>query len=108
MQKFFIETNQIEDEKIIIVGSDVKHISNVLRMRLGEEILIGDKETKYGDFSIKYDEETSTETISINNYLKGNAPLDDGLTIKVGNVTNSEINIENSSIRKISVPVSIM
>lgn len=66
-----------------------------------DDALIGDKETKYGDFSIKYDEETSTETISINNYLKGNAPLDDGLTIKVGNVTNSEINIENSSIRKI-------
>lgn len=45
MQKFFIETNQIENDKITIIGSDVKHISNVLRMKLGEEIIIGDKET---------------------------------------------------------------
>lgn len=45
MQKFFVETNQIENEKIIITGDDVKHISNVLRMKKGENIQIGDKET---------------------------------------------------------------
>ena len=45
MQKFFVEDKQIEDEKIILEGSDVKHIINVLRMKKKDEILIGNKET---------------------------------------------------------------
>lgn len=45
MQKFFVETNQINDDKITITGEDVKHISNVLRMRIDEEVQIGNKET---------------------------------------------------------------
>ena len=45
MQKFFVEKNQIENDKINIIGEDVKHISSVLRMQKGEQILIGSKET---------------------------------------------------------------
>ena len=45
MQKFFVEENQIEHDKINIIGEDVKHISSVLRMQKGEQILIGSKET---------------------------------------------------------------
>ena len=45
MQKFFIEESQIENDKINITGEDVKHISSVLRMQKGEQILIGSKET---------------------------------------------------------------
>lgn len=45
MQKFFVEENQIRDNKIIIAGTDVKHISNVLRMEKGEKIQICDKDT---------------------------------------------------------------
>ena len=45
MQKFFVETNQIENKKITIIGEDVKHISNVLRMKIDEEVQIGNKET---------------------------------------------------------------
>lgn len=45
MQKFFIEESQIENDKIVIIGEDVKHISSVLRMQKGEQILIGSKET---------------------------------------------------------------
>ncbi len=45
MQKFFVEENQIENNKINIIGEDVKHIFNVLRMQKGEQILIGNKET---------------------------------------------------------------
>ena len=45
MQKFFVEENQIRDNKIIIAGTDVKHISSVLRMEKGEKIQICDKDT---------------------------------------------------------------
>ena len=40
MPKFFIKDEQLEDNKITIIGEDVKHISNVLRMKIGEKIQI--------------------------------------------------------------------
>lgn len=42
MQRFFVEPHQIEEEKhqIRITGSDVNHIRNVLRMKMGEELWI--------------------------------------------------------------------
>lgn len=36
MQKFFVEENQIVEDNIIINGTDVKHISNVLRKQKDE------------------------------------------------------------------------
>ena len=45
MYKFFVEDNQIEENKIKIIGNDWKHISNVLRMKIGEEILVTNKKT---------------------------------------------------------------
>lgn len=46
MPKFFVEANQIEDNKIAIVGTDVNHIKNVLRLQVQENIEICNKETK--------------------------------------------------------------
>lgn len=42
MYRFFVEQSQIdmEQKKIHIMGNDVNHIKNVLRMRQGEEIVI--------------------------------------------------------------------
>lgn len=40
MYRFFVEPDQITDGKIRILGSDVNHIVNVLRMRPGEKILV--------------------------------------------------------------------
>ena len=40
MPKFFIKDEQLEDNKITIIGEDVKHISNVLRMKIGEKIQV--------------------------------------------------------------------
>lgn len=42
MYRFFAEPDQIGEKEIRITGSDVNHIRNVLRMRSGEEVLIGD------------------------------------------------------------------
>lgn len=48
MQRFFVEPHQIDEEahQIHITGSDVNHISNVLRMKTGEELWISDR-SKY-------------------------------------------------------------
>lgn len=42
MYQFFVEPQQIdvEDKRVIITGSDVNHIKNVLRMKIGEEIAV--------------------------------------------------------------------
>lgn len=42
MQHFFVTPDQVKEENIYIEGSDVNHMKNVLRMRVGEEALISD------------------------------------------------------------------
>ena len=45
MPKFFVTNNQVEDNKITILGDDVNHIANVLRMKVGDEIQICNTDT---------------------------------------------------------------
>lgn len=40
MYQFFVDSSQIQDKRIIITGSDVNHIKNVLRLQPGEEIAV--------------------------------------------------------------------
>ena len=40
MQKFFLTSKQIKDDKAQIIGNDVNHIKNVLRYKIGEKIII--------------------------------------------------------------------
>lgn len=41
MYHFFVDPGQIQGTKICITGKDVNHIKNVLRMRIGEEVSVG-------------------------------------------------------------------
>lgn len=45
MPKFFIKTNQIEENKIKIIGDDVKHINQVLRAKIGDKLMVCNVET---------------------------------------------------------------
>lgn len=45
MSKFFVNREQIIDNQIKIIGQDVNHIKNVLRLEIGENIYICEKET---------------------------------------------------------------
>ena len=49
MYKFFVKEEQIKDNKINIIGEDVNHIKNVLRLEAGESICICNK-----DASVSY------------------------------------------------------
>lgn len=40
MYQFFVEPYQISENRITIEGSDVNHIKNVLRMKIGEELSV--------------------------------------------------------------------
>lgn len=44
MRKFFVSSDQIVDNQIKILGEDVNHIKNVLRLELGNQINICDKD----------------------------------------------------------------
>lgn len=46
MHHFFVTPEQVKGEHIYIEGSDVNHIKNVLRMKIGEELGISDGNNK--------------------------------------------------------------
>lgn len=46
MYKFFVPEDQIKENEIYITGTDVNHISNVLRLKLNDEILISSKDAE--------------------------------------------------------------
>lgn len=49
MYQFFVKPEQISDRDITITGSDVNHIKNVLRMKVGEELAVksGEDDREY-------------------------------------------------------------
>ena len=56
MHQFFVEPENIQENKIVITGEDVNHIKNVLRMKVGDEIAVSNgvdgKEYRCGIVSI--------------------------------------------------------
>ncbi len=42
MNRFFIEKENIADNAAVLYGDDVKHISSVLRLRIGDEVMLCD------------------------------------------------------------------
>lgn len=59
MYKFFVNNEQIKDNIVRIIGEDVNHIKNVLRLQIEEKIFICNKETfkSYKSKIIKIDKE---------------------------------------------------
>ena len=46
MHRFFVEANQIAEDEIIIIGTDVNHIKNVLRMVVGDKLMVSGQDDK--------------------------------------------------------------
>ena len=46
MHHFFVTPDQVREKQIFIEGSDVNHIKNVLRMKVGEELEVSDGEQR--------------------------------------------------------------
>ncbi len=61
MHHFFVTQEQVKENYIVIEGSDVNHIKNVLRMKVGEELEISDGNSKKYLCEIK---ELSSEEIT--------------------------------------------
>lgn len=63
MHHFFVTPEQVKEKHIYIEGSDVNHIKNVLRMKIGEELQISDGNNK--KYLCKIDEMTSDEVCAV-------------------------------------------
>lgn len=58
MQHFFVTPSQVGEGQIVIMGSDVNHIKNVLRKRIGEELAVSDgNNRKYRCAVASYEDE---------------------------------------------------
>lgn len=63
MHHFFVTPEQVKEEYIYIGGSDVNHIKNVLRMKVGEELQISDGNNK--KYLCKIETMTSEEVCTV-------------------------------------------
>lgn len=62
MHQFFVNPNQIGSDKVVILGEDVRHIKNVLRMQPGDELQV--RSEMGGDVCIcKIEKVTETEIL---------------------------------------------
>jgi 16S rRNA (uracil1498-N3)-methyltransferase len=62
MYRFYVEQNQIAETSITITGTDVNHIKNVLRMRVGEKLVICNGQGK--DFYCIIESETDGQVVA--------------------------------------------
>lgn len=56
MYKFFIKSNQIYNNIITIIGEDINHITNVLRLKRGDKIKVCDQDT-FCNYIVKINEQ---------------------------------------------------
>ncbi len=60
MYRFFIDSWQLENDYIEIIGDDYNHIRNVLRMKIGEKVLLSDGSDKeYEACIVEYTDNTA-------------------------------------------------
>ncbi len=62
LPRFFIAPDQVVDDRIVIIGEDVRHISTVLRMKPGEQLLLCDGRGRDYTVSITGSDRTSIAT----------------------------------------------
>ncbi len=63
MYHFFIQPEQVAAQEVTILGSDVNHIKNVLRMKTGEKICVNDGSHEYLCSIAQLETESVTATI---------------------------------------------
>lgn len=71
MYRFFVEKEQILEDKICITGKDVNHIKNVLRMKIGETVLISNGEDR--EYTCIIDEITEQEVVVVIQDVNGSS-----------------------------------
>lgn len=81
MPKFFVKSNQINDDKVIIIGEDVNHIKNVLRLNIDDDIQICNLET--AENYICGITKVNNETVECNIFKKIDSEAESNMHINV-------------------------
>lgn len=71
MYRFFVNESQITEENVVITGPDVNHIKNVLRMKIGEVILVSDGNDR--EYTCALAEIADDQVIATIQYIDGSA-----------------------------------
>lgn len=72
MYQFFVETSQIQGNRVVITGKDFNHIKNVLRMKTGEELAVSNG-TDGKEYRCGIEEFTEDEVICTLRFVKEDA-----------------------------------
>lgn len=76
MFNFFVDDNNRAGDVFLITGSDYNHIKNVLRMRVGDNILVSDSKTSHLCELESIDADTAVAKIIEENYQNTGLPID--------------------------------
>lgn len=83
MSTFYIKEEQMENDKIVIKGEDVRHIKNVLRYKIGDLIdICDDKGTQYSGRILEYKE--NEVLVEIEDVFNTNKEPDFNITLYQG------------------------
>lgn len=69
MYHFFVEPSQVSDRSVTIVGDDVNHIKNVIRLKIGDEVSISNG-TDGRDYRCGIIQITDTEVLCEVRFIK--------------------------------------
>lgn len=69
MYQFFVEENQMTGDRIAILGSDVNHIKNVLRMKEGERVRVSVKAALNDNCATGFSQEAGCDGPSSRSYF---------------------------------------
>lgn len=75
MFNFFVESGAREGERYVIIGSDFNHIKNVLRMKLGDNLLVSDGGVSHLCAIEDISEEAVTVSVLEENYNDTELPV---------------------------------
>ena len=88
MQRYFIDSKQINGEFVSIIGEDVHHIKNVMRMKIGDKVYICDEVNAYLCKILSIE---SVVTLEILEKLSTNPELDINVTVAHGLVRREKM-----------------
>lgn len=85
MHRFFVEPDQCKQNKITISGQDYNHIRNVLRMKVGEELLLCDgTDREYLCLIKEYDTDKEQVLLQVADIFGGTRELSAKITLFQG------------------------
>ncbi|WP_261129544.1 16S rRNA (uracil(1498)-N(3))-methyltransferase [Bacillus sp. Marseille-Q3570] len=83
MQRYFVQPDQMTDNLVTIEGEDVKHISKVMRMSPGDQVICSDNQGRVANCTILELTDSSVE-LSVAEWIENETELPISVTVAQG------------------------